>query len=66
MVHIRSSGTKRDITFRPGMTAAEALQDAGVRTPFFAKVQVGAAMVGKSHVLKDEDTITLSPKIKNG
>ena len=66
MVHIRSSGTKRDITFRPGMTAAEALRDAGGRTPFFAKVQVGADMVSKHHALKDGETVTVSPKIKNG
>ena len=70
MVHVRSSGVSRDLTFQEGMTADDALREAGVRMGWLASrktsIQVGPAVVGGNTALKDEDTVTVAPKIKNG
>ncbi len=70
MVHVRSSGVSRDLAFEEGMTANDALAEAGVRQGWLASrrtsIQVGSAVANGNTALKDEDTVTVAPKIKNG
>ncbi|MBU6500902.1 MAG: hypothetical protein KGJ89_02150 [Patescibacteria group bacterium] len=69
MVHVRSAGVSEDLPFREGMTAQDALREAGVRKGLFQanpQILVGPDVANGAQLLKDEDTVTVSPKIKNG
>ena len=66
MIHVRSNGFSKDLPYREGMTVATALDEAGVRRRFRQKVFVGDSTVRNSETLKDDDTVTVAPRIRNG
>lgn len=66
LVHLRSNGLSRDLPLTSGMTAGDALREAGVRRGFLGKILVGSEVVNADHILKEGDTVTVSPKVSNG
>lgn len=69
MVHVRSAGVSKDVPFHSGMITGDALREAGIRNGLLAgkpTIIVGSQVVDVKQVLGDEDTVTVSPKIRNG
>lgn len=65
-VSVRTNGDVNSVGYIEGMTAAAAVQAAGMRTGWTTKYFVNGLKVRSYHVLQAGDSVTLSPRIKNG
>lgn len=65
-VTIRVSGGKNTVAATAGMTVANALATAGVKPVWRAKLFLNDQPARTSDAVKDGDTVTVSPRIRNG
>ncbi len=65
-VTIRTSGEKKTVSLRDGMTIDDVLREAGVKPGMGARLFVGSEPATSSTPVKAGDEITVAPRIRNG
>lgn len=65
-VTVRTNGEKKEVPVTDGMTAGDALKVAEMKTGWRSKLFVNGEAAESTTSVNPGDTITVSPRIKNG